>query len=131
MTRKFNTYTARQNGLCFKISRYTVSAGLFLTKEFTRSALLLCYNVSWSHGALEWRHFLKINVAIKILSARKISYWVRKKIESMEKDKRRCHTPFLTKNIENFLEWKAFQSDLKETSVFKKCLLWSIGVSVN
>ena len=48
MTRKFNTYTVRQNGLCSKILRYTISGGLFLSNEFRWDALLLCY-VSWSH----------------------------------------------------------------------------------
>ena len=32
--------------------------------------------------------------------------------------------------MKSVLEWKAFQSDLKETSVFEKCLSWSIGVSI-
>ena len=52
----------------------------------------------------ERRHFLKINVAIKMLSARKISYWVQKKIESVEKDIFRCHTPILKKTLKSVLE---------------------------
>ena len=58
MTRKFNTYKTRQNGLDSKILRYTISAGLFLTSEFTWDAFLLCYNVSWNHVLALERHNL-------------------------------------------------------------------------
>ena len=33
-------------------------------------------------------------------------------------------------SLKSFSEWKTFQSDLNETSVFKKCLSRSIGLSI-
>ena len=66
----------------------------------------------------ERRHFLKINVAIKMLSARKISYWVQKKIESVEKDIFRCHTPIFKKNVEKCFRMKGVSIGPKRNIYF-------------